>query len=618
MADSGAWKVDSAADLWQVFVQGAGLDVEGYDDQLLSELSENLKISSKDFARELDRSGITAETLLLHFLQLISPYAAMLQDILAFFARAGAQSSSENIRIRFEFDSVSDIFEFDLRNFKDWEARFHQVISRALEDEIDDLSALQLRHAFVVQGTTYQIDGSTWTNLTPPEVDIARWLVESQTNPATLIALPPPPTVFNSELRALLGRAWRFLSTSAFKGINDPEEHALSPDDIRTIIRGAYLLRTEEDSLLRRLREVFLGVQEIEVETTVIVEELIEIFNLPVWKRRSEFYSVWVGARLMTAFGEATRVHVVDQAIVFSFGGAHLATLPISREERFHVWCELRTQVSGVIGKGRKRAIQPDYVVLCEPVSHPDSAVLVVECKQYLQQSRRGFAEALIDYANGHRRAEVVLVNYGPTTSSVLERVAEKDTSLLTRTRLIGKLRPGSQTAIHEFEELVRDVAVRYGRGAELVTLPNEVPKSLRGTLRLSWLTDVDLDLHCWITDGQGERQHIHYANQLGELGGSRVELDQDVRSGGDVETLTWERADSVSLDFAIHAFSQGSDIGLAKPRVEVHVNDFVWIIQPPKGQLGTWWKLFRLEQVGSQICIWNSIDSEAPFAHGA
>ena len=554
--------------------------------------------------------------LLVELLRLIAPYAEMVQDVLAFFARAGAQSSSENIRIRFEFDNAGDNFEFDLRNFRDWESRFREVVARVPVPDIDDLRALELRHAFVVEGITYRIVGSNWTEVAPSDIEVGRWLDASPSGRGESPRVPPPPRVADADLKRLLALVWLLLRGVA----GDAAGGTLSTDDVRTIVRGAYLLREHEALLLRRLRDVFDDVSLQETEARVQLEELFEVFNLPAWKRRSELYSVWVGARLMASFGERARVHVVGGSLAFSFGGAHLATVAGSDGPAAFVWCEFRSRASALLGKGRKRAIQPDYVLLGPPVTHPDSAILVVECKQYLKQSRKAFAHALIDYARGHRSAVVALVSYGPLSPSVLEHVAEIDPSLVGRTRIISQLRPGSTDAVREFEDLVRSTvpALTPSVGPALSSdaiqrLPGK-GAGTSGTVRISWQEDVDLDLHCWVTDAQGQRHHIYYECQVLAQAQLRVELSADIQTGGGAETLTWTIDGEAMLEFAVHAYTDGSDVAHAGAMVEIYAGGLTWIVYPPRARIGKWWKLLTAERGGSSIRIWDSISGDLPF----
>lgn len=602
--------MDRAIELWDAISEGAGLDVKLYDHGFLLELADTLGVDAIDFRNELERRSVSAQALLEAVCRLIAPYATMVRDILAFFARAGARASSTNLRVRFDFDAAGHSFDFDLANFRDWESRFREVIQQTAVDEIDEFLALQLRHAFLAHGVTYDVVNSTWMDRNVPQESIARWLAGVD---ASLGALPPPPAVGDLELQSLLARVWTILRSMLLRTANEP---IFSRDDVRSIVRGAYLLREREALLLEQLRPIFAEMPTRNIETWTLLEELLEVFNLPVWRRRAELYSVWVGVQLMTALGDATRVHVVDNTLVFAFAGSHLATVRLASGENLHVWCELRTEATaGVVGKGRKQRIQPDYVIRREPISHPNAASLVVECKQYLKQNRKGFANALIDYARNHEKAVIALVNYGPMTPSVLDEVAVTNSELLPRTHIIGTLRPGAVDVIREFERLVHSALPAAEPTVVVMPEPESSgePPSVRvahGAVTLSWIGAADLDVHCWVTDALGNREHVYYERPTATIGGAVVSLDRDVRTAGEAETLTWENADELTLDYAIYVYSPGIGILATKPTAEVSASGGRFILRPPRGQDGRWWTLFRIERGVPSIRIWNSVAS--------
>lgn len=610
--------MDRAVELWDAIVEKAGLDLKLYDRDLLLEVAASLGIHADNFSDDLDRAGVPAQLLLETVLLSIAPYGSMLSEILAFFAAAGARASSGNLSVRFDFGTAGTAFEFDLTQFREWESQLREVLAKVAADEIDEMRAFQIRHAFILQGVTYRIAGSRWIDSPVEDETVAKWLAR---DPASVGTLPPPPVIIDAELRSLLARVWALL-----RAANRDPGAVLADADVRVIVRGAYLLRQEEALLLERLRPLYSDVRTSEVETRTLIEELYSVFNLPVWQRRSEFYSIWVGARLMGAFGDAIRVHVVDRTLVFAFGGSHLATIRLANGENLHVWCELRTEATaGVVGKGRKHRIQPDYVILREPTTHPASPALVVECKQYLAQSRSAFANALIDYASNHQVATIVLVNYGPTTGSVMEEVKKKRAEVVPRTHVIGTFRPRSDAALREFEELVGTLlppptaprAIPDPRpGVTVANPPMTAPSSAAttgsGKLRLSWSGNVDLDLHCWMTSADSHREHVHYSHRSASAGTATIVLDQDIRSGGGSETLAWECAEDVALDFAVFVYTPGAGLEPARPQVEVDALAGRWTLQPPVGQDGRWWNLFRIERGGSSIRMWNSVGATA------
>jgi hypothetical protein len=617
MEDDGP--IAGSRELWDAIAVRAGLDESGYDSDLVAELAAALSISSTNLRNDLSRHNVSVERLLLTFLTLIGPYTAMVRELLSFFARAGARATAENLRIEFDFGQESTPFDFDLKNFRDWDRKWRESMARLVVDRLDPVRAGELRHAFVRPGVTYTIMDGAWSGIVPEDPAVASWLRESAADPNVLRALPSVPEVANPELAAFLGRVWTLLLA-----VNEPAlweaQPPLSPDDVRAIVRGAYLLRAEAASLLPPLREVFGSVAQQTVEVHVILEQLSEIFNLPIWSRRSELYSVWAGARLIDVFADKARVHTVNRTLTFSFRGAHLATVRLADDSLLAIWCEVRTPASGLVGKGRVNAIQPDFLVMAEPTSHADSTVLVVECKQYRRQNSDNFAAALIDYSRNHRNAMVILVNYGPVTGAVMTRVAAADPLLLPRTLAIGGFRPGSARAIEEFEATVRGIiphSTATADAAQPRTTPQgTAPSASTGAVRLSWRGEVDLDLHCWVVAHDGSVEHVDYRRKEWSGPAGRVWLEADIRSGGVAEALFWEGCDGVRLEIAVHAFTPGSSFSsIGALRVDLILCGITMTLEPSSPDEGAWWRLGACGPHPSAVQIWNVVQDAPPVA---
>ena len=77
---------------------------------------------------------------------------------------------------------------------------------------------------------------------------------------------------------------------------------------------------------------------------------------------------------------------------------------------------------------------------------------MIVEVKHYKRRSRSNFREALIDYANAHPRAMVVLVNYGPVGSAFVDLPK----AISDRCKMIGYLNPENPLAQDSFREAVQ------------------------------------------------------------------------------------------------------------------------------------------------------------------
>ena len=121
--------IESALDLWAATRERAGLNLRLYDGHLLEELAESLEVSADEFDAALAGGQVTVEALLQALLKALAPYAAMTREVLDFFARAAARSTSDNLRIRFDFEDAEDSFDFDLENFRDWDAELQRVLA---------------------------------------------------------------------------------------------------------------------------------------------------------------------------------------------------------------------------------------------------------------------------------------------------------------------------------------------------------------------------------------------------------------------------------------------------------------------------------------------------------
>ena len=123
--DSETNLIDSAFDLWSKLISKGGIDLEYYDSDLVSELSELLNISPvEDFERQLAYRHISADTLIRAFFYAVKPFTYMMQDLLAMYERAGAHVGNDNLQIRFNFGGKVPDLDFDLENFRKWIERW--------------------------------------------------------------------------------------------------------------------------------------------------------------------------------------------------------------------------------------------------------------------------------------------------------------------------------------------------------------------------------------------------------------------------------------------------------------------------------------------------------------
>jgi hypothetical protein len=456
----------------------------------------------------------------------------------------------------------------------------------------------------VEQGVTYRIEAERWIEIAPREEQVAQWLRDARSD--AMSPLPPTPQTADPGLNALIERVWGFLEVS----IRSLEEEAAAADSaafdadsIRTIVRGAYLLSTGGNTLGQRLAPILDRIPSRPVDVSVLLEDLDEILSMPVWKRRHEVYSVWVGSRVVDALGEKATVHASDGTILFSFRATHLATLPLGPGGGLQLWTELRTPLQDPIGKGRKSGIQPDYVLTSEPADDPTRSLIVVECKQYLQASSRNFGEAVIDYARGHPNAFILLVNYGPWGGSLPERSELLDRSGRPRTRIIGQFRPGSPAAIREFQAIFR----------ELLPKPQTSLGLEEGHVCLTWTARADLDLHCWLSTAKGSEQHVFYGNHASDSNEIGAELDHDAQTGPASETIRFRGRGKGSIVVAVHNYSHTPRLTECGARVEMQIGSLTIVISAPPIGDGDWWSVLRYDGAANRLDIVDAIASQPP-----
>lgn len=580
-----------------MIVARGGLDVECYDRAIMTELAQALGLPGPDgFETSLERHGVTVEGLLAALLSAVAPYAAMLQEIFSFFSEASARSSEKELAIRFDFEEARDL---GLDDFRDWATRLDADTSVVDVPVLSPFAGLELRHVFVRDGITYRIENGAWIDVLPADRLLRAWL----DRPGS--ALPPRPAVEDPELRKLLDQVWALLRAS------DSTE-LFGPEDVRTIVRGTSLLLDAGVNLTSPLRDALDGHPVVRTRTEYLLERLEEILSLPAWELRSELYSVWVSTRLIRALGGSARVHHVDGTISFSTLGSHLATCPVRPAGNAHVIAELQTELTAAkpLGKGRSTRIRPDYVVSGEPMGDARTTLLVVECKQYLRQKRKNFSEALVDYARGHPEAPVVLVNYGPTTPSVLERVEELAPGVSGRTEVVGRFRPDCPEALAAFARMVRAAVPVAERPAPAIApttlvLADEVNRASQageeaGSLSLTWgAVPADLDLHAWVQADDGSVEHVSFRQRTARGQGIHLTLDRDVTDGHGPETLRWVRPPGVALTFAVHNFFDERSLAGCAARIALATSTVRLELEVPRRGAGRWWCLLTVDATG-------------------
>src|SRR5437667_11335271 len=99
----------SPLEVWGYLVSSGGLQPESWDAELVDNLLGRRRAPKDGTAEErIARSSVTTEEFVVAFLSTVEPFAKMLDDLLALFARAGVRETNANAAIAFDFSAVNE------------------------------------------------------------------------------------------------------------------------------------------------------------------------------------------------------------------------------------------------------------------------------------------------------------------------------------------------------------------------------------------------------------------------------------------------------------------------------------------------------------------------------
>jgi hypothetical protein len=316
----------------------------------------------------------------------------------------------------------------------------------------------------------------------------------------------------------------------------------------------------------------------------VLVRSLLDILDLPLWKRRYELYAAWVLAELLASVRVEARLIPSEPGVLrFPFRPTRMAEL-LGCEHEVAFWSEVRTPLVDPQGKSRKGGVQPDYTVLVDVAEpDPEASVMEIECKQYRRAASQSFVAALADYARARPNALVILVNHGPLDRDrLVEAVPEV---LRKRTDAIASFHPLNQPARDRFRELV---------DRQLTPL---CPRSVL-LCRLAWdRLPSDLDLHLFAF-GAAALHHVSWENHGSLTDPPFAALAADLVQPGSFEELTVDRwLEGTRYALAVHAYTDDAPLASSRASVTIHQPDRPrkTLMCPERGA-GRWWYVADIE----------------------
>ena len=644
--------LSTASDVWAFLKQSAGINLDRYDKDLPNELFESLRSSFSDpTATDLDSllksNAVSVEEFLVAFFRVVQPFADMMVDLLRLFEEAAANQGKLNLAVRFNFEKDLPPLEFDLEHFRRWQESWQRVAGTYLANLWNSNSLWQLN------GLLRSMDA----RVRNPRMQ--QWLADyykgNNRRGQWPDVEPPSPRSGIPELDAPLARVWKVWLTVVRQSkrygpdrerlnrlcfgenrIGRSESHPKQDQEpwplellggldsdhwAASLAQGAYSKAEaiselaepkrsrEADALNQKLTELLSSLQVVEVEGESLQRTLQDFLNLPIWKQRHELYSAWISTQIVNALREqGVEIHCFEGQLLFEFKGTHLATIG-TFHPNLHLMAELRSPLAAPRGAGRKRAIQPDYSLITSPITSPECSVLEVECKQYLAASKQKFADALTDYANGRPNAQIVLVNYGPVTKSILDEV---DAGVRDRTHVIGLMRPRSKPSQSEFAELVKEAVLK-----RFSPLPVRRPVSpllqtqhggMAGQIVLCWESmPKDLDLHLKILHS-GQAFEVSFSTMGSISGDPWAILDHDIRDGRGSETIQIARWLDGTYHCAVHNYSGDVSLAGCDAKLTVMLGKQELLIECPTSGAGDWWDAFSYSPITGKLEIFNRI----------
>ena len=470
----------TAREAWNFFRQKCGLDEKERDADFLEQLKEQLDPNASDLDEAIDKA--TNDELIVAIFSCVSAFVEMSKDILDFFKRAEVSKGAG------QWALVIDDVPLGLEDFLEFVGQSEKAIKRIQRRQLTLGAAMRLLTIMRRDETSAASRARSAKVESESHLPYAEW-------PKALTAEKLPAQLRDmAEIGASL-RSQLCQSGLTRNQLLEIEQPVLGPGAIldgrdlqyaerdfwfSAIIHGLdsakNLQPRELEELGEKLSAVIGTLSLIYVPTEIEIGDLTKILSLPVWERRHEVYAVWIATRIVDAFPQGdTTIHNENGTIRFPFRKTKIASLPCEGGE-IALYGERKQLLANPIGPGRKNATQPDFG-LWSAIDEKHTCELIIEVKHYLQAAARPFTEALIDYARAHPAAQVVLVNYGPT-SDMLDRLDKAEESVRDRCHLVGHLTPEKERTDEPIRGFVTKALRTLGRTERLLLI--DVSGSMR------------------------------------------------------------------------------------------------------------------------------------------
>lgn len=604
----------NSSELWQLLVDEGGLMPKDYDSPIISEISKRLNLpTNTKIINALKMINPDMDTFIGVFFQSAQPYVKMWSELLTLYERAFASQSKNNIRIKYNFDKSLNTYgiDFDIEFFRKVLKDIEVITAPFDLTNIKQTDFWELSELFIGSGGSYRSTGTGLKSsykIFDEQCRLGRYPHE----------MPKLSTVKDERSLKLLKEVWslvdillnqlreRFGSyTNLCKSFSDNDEslrfglsktvlvHIEHDHWVPTCVSSIkkYLDQNNDDliSISDALDNILEKFRNKDLKRKTTTERFREYLQLPIWKYRHDLYSHWVCAAVVNALDDqAPVIHSFNDAIEFLFSGTHLATFD-NFNPKIHLWTEFRTPLKKIVGKGRSSHVQPDIILRQDPLTANNNP-MVIECKQYKKANNRSFGEAITDYANGHPKSIIILVDYGEVNQAdVFKYVPVK---LHERSLVISKLHPANDAVLHKFQGYIRE-------GLKLDQLASSI-SNFESKLELKWGSKpLDLDLHLII---EPFRHHLSYMNHGSLEEEPFAYLENDDTNGNGHEVIIIKQWLAAKYKVEVINYSKDAPLGISSAEIKFDIDGIIYCYSCPADFKDDVWNVCTIDGYTMEI----------------
>lgn len=603
--------------LWNAIKKMGKFSDSYYDKNIEWDMKNKLGLNKNESLQEL-----SPEVVFNTFFEVLSPLSIMYEDILCLFEHCKASKSSRNIEIEFQSGKTSFVI-FNVRHFIEAKSKFDNVkicVKKILvnENRIQRIWSLRSGENFCQTEEIKNAIFHKWADEYCNNKD--RW-------PEVLLdfkelAKDLPITellVKGFECWQALFDFYRLIDRKNWLDHIDEyselERELLWAESDHCLLSILYNLyyyaegyltfsESRKEDIINQLTEFLEAFHFTDQYVEKNIQVWQEFLKLPVWEKRHEVYSIWIFTQIIAAFPrECVTFWIKDETLIFPFSGARLASIKLNNKV-FDVWTELRTNAMITpIGKGRKKAIQPDYSIVCGDENNIQDTVVVVECKQYKKANKKNFSEAIIDYTLNRPNAKVLLVDYGKVNPERIYIAAKKISR--DRYNLFSKFRPQNEN-VAKFSKIISKFLFQYANFFEL-------DQNFSMKIVLLWdgrpeMQDYDLYLN-FINDDELQELSYHTEN----IDGS--EYSGDIRKSPGEEWIKVEKWKDGIYDIWVNNYSKEIDFKNGDPTILVKIENMAQIIEIKAPNSDSkklnWWHVLKINTQLNFGYIINQMETE-------